>query len=156
MFSVIRVLLFHLRMTNYEILAVAVSARHDFETKALELSYLQSLVKRELIYIAESYKDDLTSWIEQTIMTFPGDGCELASAVLLDRLQSGKIIYGRYVHEPIGPHNIKKSHTFWSQEGTLSEHTLIADITADQYGGPPVYVGTMVQPWVIPDWTRVV
>lgn len=140
-------------MNKDEILAVAIRTREDFEQKSLKVQYVQDLVIKHLSYIAESYEAELTAWIEQTLSLFPVNGCEVATAVLLDRLRTGKIVYGRYEHEPLGPHNIRKSHTFWTQSESNSSNPLIADITADQYGGPPIYVGTLIKPWNIPDWT---
>jgi hypothetical protein len=142
-------------MTHDEIVTVATQTRHDFKTKALKIHYLQSVIDKHLPYIAESYKAGLAQWIEQTIAEYPVNSCELATAVLLDRLQTGKIVYGRYEYKPLGPHNTRKSHSFWSTSDPKNEITLIADITADQYGGPPIYVGPLIQPWTIPDWSAI-
>lgn len=143
-------------MTYDQIMPIAIQARKEFEDKSVKVQYLKSLVETHLAYIADNYKDGLTQWIEQSVANFPANCCELGAAVLLDRIGEGIIAHGRYEHEPIGPHNIRKSHTFWVQLESVGEIRLMADTTADQYGGPPIYVGTIKHPWTIPDWTKLV
>ena len=148
-------LLFELHMTYDEIMPIAIQARRDFDNKSVDVQYLKSLVEKHLPYIAENYKDGLTQWIEQSVANFPIDCCEIGAAVLLDRVGEGEIAHGRYEREPIGPHNIRKSHTFWTQAETPGKTALMADITADQYGGPPIFVGSLKRPWTLPDWTKI-
>lgn len=131
------------------------ATREDFEQKRITLPYLKPLVEKHLSYIADHYQDELAAWIEAWLADFPYNCCELATAVLLDRIGEGVIVYGRYEHEPINAQNMRKSHAFWAHSEPVDEQTLIADITADQYGGPAIYVGDLHHPWTVPDWTAI-
>ena len=67
---------------------------------------------------------------------FPIGNCGLASLYIQSQLRSGEVTYSSYAG---------KGHTIWHVGSRI-----IADITSDQYGGPRVYVGPFVEPWVLP------
>ncbi len=108
----------------------AVAIRRDFERRLIEPGLL------EKIYTV--YNPALTnpeSFLATATQLFPALNCGLASVYLQTVLGKGEIIHGTYKSE---------GHTF------LAIKNLIIDITADQFGGPKVYVGTLRWPWQKP------
>ncbi len=77
-------------------------------------------------------------FLEQAQLLFPNWNCGLTSVEIRNRLGFGEIVYGSYN---------KESHTFL----TFNYHNkiYIADITADQFGGPTIYCGPLEKPWSI-------
>lgn len=77
-------------------------------------------------------------FLEQAKLLFPNWNCGLTSVAIRNRLGFGDIMYGSYN---------KESHTFL----TFTYHCkiYIADITADQFGGPKIYCGPLKKPWSI-------
>ncbi|MEK9167885.1 MAG: hypothetical protein AAB769_00945 [Patescibacteria group bacterium] len=88
-----------------------------------------------LINIYNEYTDvgDTVSFVNKAKDIFPRGNCGIASLYLKKEL-GGEIVRGKY-----GKHN----HTF-----LLIDNTVI-DITADQFGGPEVYVGPLQHPWTL-------
>ena len=79
--------------------------------------------------------DHVESFIQQSIILFPRLNCGIASVYLQHLLGKGTIQQGYY-----GSHN----HTFL----LLNDSTVI-DSTADQFGGPTIYIGPLQYPWRI-------
>ncbi len=104
---------------------VVQEARNDFENGLID----QGL----LIELYRGYKDvgDTVRFVTKARNIFPNGNCGLASLYLKRKL-GGEIVHGKYE---------KHDHTF-----LLSKDTVI-DITADQFGGPKVYVGPLRLPW---------
>ncbi len=75
---------------------------------------------------------DVEAFVQRALGMFPRLCCGLASAYARHRLGGGRIAQGRYGHE---------GHTF------LRVRDWIVDLTADQFGGPEVYVGPIRSPW---------
>lgn len=91
--------------------------------------------KKELtkLYFKYNPNVDINIFVEHALEMFPNLNCGLAS-VYLQEVLGGKIVRGQYKNY---------SHTF------LLLNRKIIDITADQYGGPMVYVGEPVSPWQV-------
>ncbi len=112
----------------HEIIQVATTARQSFEKDAIPRPLLSSLFKN---YNPDFL--DVDNYIDFSLKRFPKDNCWLASVYLRHVLGEGDVVEGAYdleVHQ-------------YLQIGKLA-----VDITADQFGGPPVYVGPIVEPWV--------
>ncbi|MHC2275464.1 hypothetical protein ACVME8_002075 [Bradyrhizobium diazoefficiens] len=86
-----------------------------------------------LLYSKYNPIEDIDSFVAAGLEIFPNLNCGLASVYLQHLIPEGSIVQGSYQSDP---------HTF-----LLLEHGLILDITADQCGGPPVYVGGLQPPW---------
>jgi len=86
-----------------------------------------------LAQLYKGYTDvgDTTKFISHAKVLFPNGNCGLTSLYLKKEI-GGEIVQGTY-----GEHN----HTF-----LLVDDTVI-DITADQFGGPKVYIGPLRSPW---------
>lgn len=88
---------------------------------------------------------------------FPNNSCGHASPVLKRRIdasgilsEEAKLVHGGYWHDQT--HEYDEWHAFVEVDTTYDFDTnrvtqTIADITADQFGGPSVYVGRLVLPW---------
>ena len=77
--------------------------------------------------------EDIDFFIKEAKELFPRLNCGLATIYLKKIIKNGNIINGKYG---------KNNHTF-----LLINKELIVDITADQYGGPKIYVGPVQGPW---------
>ena len=104
---------------------IAQEIRSDFEAGAVD----QEL----LIELYRGYADvgDTARFVNKAKEIFPNGNCGLASLYLKEKL-GGEVIRGKY-----GEH----SHTFLFVDET------VIDITADQFGGPKVYIGPLRSPW---------
>ena len=100
-------------------------ARDDFENGLIDQNLLVELYR--------GYTDvgDTARFVTKAREIFPNGNCGLASLYLKKEL-GGEIVQGKY-----GEHN----HTF------LLHNDTVIDITADQFGGPKVYVGPLRSPW---------
>lgn len=76
---------------------------------------------------------DVSLFVRTALRQFPLLCCGLASLYLKDLVGTGEVVGIRYGHE---------NHTVYKPTKRL-----ITDITADQYDGPEIYVGEMVEPW---------
>ncbi len=114
-------------MKHDDVFEVASIIRQEFE--------LQKINRIELAQLYYEYNpiDNIDLFIQRATRTFPTGNCGLASIYLNSRLQMGKVVQGKYADN---------NHTFIQ----LSDE-IIVDITADQFGGPKVYVGPLIQPW---------
>ncbi len=102
--------------------------RKDFESKSVDFELLKKL------YSEYQAVPDIDLFIERAIELFPQGNCGLASLYLRHILGVGRIIQGRYEG-----HN----HTF------LMVDEEVIDITADQFGGPKLYIGKPTTPWLL-------
>ncbi|HEY5695369.1 MAG TPA: hypothetical protein VIQ80_00890 [Candidatus Saccharimonadales bacterium] len=109
-----------------EIRRIANEARADFEAGTIP--------EAQLVQLYGDYCPavDANMFVAAARVLFPAGNCGLASLYLQFQLQGGEVAYGTYA---------RKGHTFWHMG------SLIVDITSDQYGGPKVYVGPLVEPW---------
>jgi len=106
---------------------IARKIRKEFEAKKIDTSILKKL------YIQYHPVKDIHVFINRATIFFPNLNCGIASVYLKHTLGKGSITNGNYNDN---------SHTFL----LLNKKTII-DITADQYGGPKVYVGPLKSPW---------
>lgn len=93
------------------------------------------LVSKELLkflYINYNNKVNIDEFIPRALELFPKLNCGLCSVYLQHLLQKGILINGSFGHF---------SHSF------LLVDDKVIDITADQYGGPRIYVGPLKHPW---------
>jgi hypothetical protein len=104
---------------------ISYQARQKFETGTISRELLIGLYK-EYANVGDTLK-----FVEKTKVIFPNGNCGLASLYLKEKL-GGKVVQGKYG---------KQNHTF-----LLVDETVI-DITADQFGGPKVYMGPLRLPW---------
>ena len=115
-------------MTEATIRRIAAEARAAFEEGRVD----RRLLKR--LYRQYQAVPKLRRFLDKASGLFPNLNCGLASLYLRHRLGEGRVVQGMY-----GTQN----HTF------LLVGDLAADITADQYGGPKVYVGRLRSPWTL-------
>ena len=112
-----------------DIVKIAEEARRKFELGQADKELLVRL------YTDYNPVDDIESFLEQANVLFPRLNCGLTTVYLREVFGDGDIVKGRYNNE---------NHTFLLMNGDT-----IIDITADQYGGPRVYVGPLRKPWQI-------
>lgn len=104
------------------------ATRRQFEKGAISNGELKNIYKQY------NSVPNIRSFVARAKRIFPKLNCGLASAYLKSKLKKGNVVQGRYRNHP---------HTF------LKIESLIIDITADQYGGPKVYVGPLRKPWAL-------
>lgn len=109
------------------LLKIAQKARKSFEERTVSRDRLEDLYRT---YQPEVL--DIGLFVESAQRLFPNLNCGLASVYLQAEIGLGEIIQGFFNDAP---------HTF------LAINDTIIDITADQYGGPPIYVGPLVGQW---------
>ncbi|MBI2573727.1 hypothetical protein HYV86_07715 [Candidatus Woesearchaeota archaeon] len=107
---------------------VALTVRKDFEQGTINSNELRDL------YQQYTCIEDIELFLLRAQELFPTLNCGLATVYLQKKL-GGKIVQGRYR---------EYNHTF-----LLLDNLLLVDITSDQYGGPEVYVGSLIYPWRI-------
>ncbi len=112
-------------MERREVLRVASKVRNEFETGQIPRDLVADL------YYAYNPEVEVHEFMDKAIEIFPRLNCGLAS-VYLQHLVGGNVMQGSYDDE---------DHTF------LYLGAAIVDITADQFGGPPIYVGRFRPPW---------
>ncbi len=110
-----------------EVRLIATKTRQDFENGALDTKLLIDL------YQSYNRLKNPREFVTRAQKMFPNLNCGLASVYLKHLFKKGEIIKGKYADE---------SHTFLQLDNNL-----IVDITADQYGGPPIYVGPITPPY---------
>lgn len=112
--------------TTINLQVAAAVAREKLEAGDLDRELLAKLYRK--------YADvgETRRFVARALTMFPRLSCGLASVYLRHCLGEGTIVRGRY-----GSHN----HTF------MLLNNMIVDITADQYGGPRIYIGTIQPPW---------
>ncbi|MDD2785588.1 MAG: hypothetical protein PHS79_01690 [Patescibacteria group bacterium] len=107
----------------------ATQVREAFETWIVSLDLLANL------YSGYNPDVDAQRFVEDALKIFPKLNCGLASVYLQKVLGGGEIVRGAYG---------VNAHTF-----LVLDENVVVDITADQYGGPKVYVGELKFPWSI-------
>lgn len=106
--------------------SIAAVVRREFEQASVD--------KALLVRLYASYADvgDTESFVDAALKSFPRGNCGLASLYLQHKLggQVRRLIYAGHRHSVLftGPDEI-------------------VDITADQFGGPPIYLGPFKPPW---------
>ncbi len=105
---------------------VAVQTREALERRTCDPALLAHLYGR---YNPVS---DVQGFVARALDMFPRLCCGLASVYLRQRLGEGAVRCGSYGGA---------LHTFVTTRG------LVLDITADQFGGPEIYVGPLALPW---------
>lgn len=111
-----------------------VEARKQFEDHRVDTQTLEKL------YAAYNPDvGDVALFIQRARELFPHLNCGLASVYLREILNLGTVTQGEYLNH---------DHTFLLIENEQDSPT-VADITSDQYGGPPVYVGPLQAPWAL-------
>jgi hypothetical protein len=83
-------------------------------------------------YQAYASVPDIELFLRRARVLFPALNCGLCSAYLHAVLGRGSVVRTRYNGHP---------HTVLLTDGVM------IDITADQFGGPPIYVGPVRPPW---------
>lgn len=106
---------------------IAIKTRKAFEAKKIDRSILKEL------YMQYHPVKNIDMFIGRATSFFPNLNCGIASVYLKRVLGRGNIVNGNYSNN---------NHTF-----LLLNKKTIVDITADQYGGPKVYVGPLKNPW---------
>src|SRR5262245_25798387 len=109
---------------------VAFESRKAFEDQTIPTALLGNL------YL--EYNPDvgrIERFLRRAAETFPTYNCGLATVYLKHVYGGGEVVNGFYDGH---------DHTFLKLGG------MAVDITADQFGGPRVYVGTLDLPWE--DW----
>jgi hypothetical protein len=110
-----------------DIVNVTQKVREDFESGVISPTQLQEL------YLQYNAVADIEHFISQAIEGFPKLNCGVASVYLRYVFGAGALIQGKYLGH---------DHTF-----LLLNREVVIDITADQYGGPAIYVGPLIEPW---------
>ena len=106
---------------------IAERVRKEFEQK--------NISKEELVQLYSEYNPSVNGsiFVDEAEKMFPKLNCGLTS-LYLQKMLGGEIIQGTYNDN---------GHTY------LLVDKQIVDITADQYGGPKIYVGKLKLPWKI-------
>ena len=112
-----------------EIIKIAEETRRKFELGEIDKKQLARL------YMDYSPLDNIRLFLRQANEFFPRLNCGVTTIYLKEVFGDGDVIKGRYNNE---------NHTFLLIDGDT-----VVDITADQYGGPKVYVGPLKRPWKI-------
>lgn len=124
-------LLDHIKFREFTSLKEAVffmnlgDIREQFENALIDRDLLKSL------YLGYCSISEIDLFLERAIQLFPMGNCGLTS-LYLQYLFGGTIINGTYGGNP---------HTF------LRLGDDIIDLTADQFGGPKIYIGPLIFPW---------
>ncbi|MDP3734085.1 MAG: hypothetical protein Q8R37_02560 [Nanoarchaeota archaeon] len=105
---------------------IAMEMREEFETKTIDVKLLEQFFYD---YIPLNHCE---SFIQKSLESFPRNNCSVATVYLKHKIPEGKVIPGWYGLDV---------HVF------LMVDDIIVDITADQFGGPKVYVGPLKYPW---------
>lgn len=118
-----------------ELRAIAETSRTDFESGAISVDHVLEVGR---LYLPAGAIDMYGAEVPAILTYFPSMACDLASAVLRHRVGYGEVSEGSY--EGL-------VHTFLNLGETALGPETIVDITADQYGGPRMYVGPLTEPW---------
>lgn len=115
-----------------ELEKIVTEVRMLFENHHIDRQILQSLYQ-----VYNSQMKNLELFVKRAEYLFPYLNCGLTTVYLREILKTGEIIKGKYD---------SNDHTFLLLEN-FNNKMLIVDITADQYGGPSIYVGVLQMPW---------
>jgi hypothetical protein len=109
-----------------------------FARQKLEQGHMDPELRTLLIELYSAYNPEVENvplFVDTALAQFPKLSCGIASLYLRELLGTGYVVQALYGRE---------NHTVY-----ISIDNLIVDITADQYGGPEIYVGEMVEPWLL-------
>ncbi len=126
-------------MNIEEIRGIATTVRKEFESGEVDRELLEKIFRE----CRSQPVSNAHYYVQQALRQFPKNCCEIASVYLQTRLHIGHLEHGLYEDRRCpssGGHGV-----------LLLDHSMIADITADQFGGPPVYVGPLRHPWRLPN-----
>lgn len=101
--------------------------RYLFEQRRIDPALLVQL------YMTYNPLAHIEDFIHQSQLLFPKLNCGIASLYLQYVCAEGTLTKGAYRQHP---------HTF-----LMFDKGIIADITADQFGGPRIYLGHLKSPW---------
>lgn len=112
---------------------MSISNTEEIVSKTRKYFEIGSVDQDLLIEMYRNYTDvgDTAGFVSTAKTVFPNGNCGLAS-LYLKRELGGEIVQGKYG---------ENKHTFLVVDDT------VIDITADQFGGPKVYVGPLRSPW---------
>jgi hypothetical protein len=117
------------------IMSEAAVARHELASNTVDRKLLADLC----LPYASSFGGNVDHFLDRTLPNFPDGNCGVASIYLKHRLEGGELRNGTF-------HGL--THVVLDlSEVVLQYDDLISDITADQFGGPKIYVGPMRDPW---------
>lgn len=117
---------------------IAEDCRRKFDQKQVDPDFLRTLYG---LYVPE--RSQVHAWSISAILPhFPRHSCTIASAYLLHATGDGEL---RKVRLAGNGHTVVHFGYLDGPEPT------IGDITGDQYVGPPVYVGPLIEPWSVGD-----
>lgn len=116
-------------LSRYDLTRIASIARIQFQDRVIDCGRLSEL------YSEYASIPDYTKFVLCARAWFPRLNCGLAAVYLRSILPGARIVRGAYRNRP---------HTFIVLPGRVRT---VVDVTADQYGGPPVYVGPVADPW---------
>jgi hypothetical protein len=129
------------------VLNIAERTRRDFEIGAITVPHLVEIALINRPNLTDEQLKYLRVGAEGGVGNFPDEACQVATDELKHRLGFGKIIDGSYLVSEPGGHEEFSRHEFLDISDPDSAERTIVDITADQFGGPPVYVGEWRRPW---------
>lgn len=116
-------------MVDHRMSDRVVQIRQEFEKGTISQELLKDLYKNY------HQMSNIESFIKKAQKLFPKGNCGIASCYLQHKLRRGTIVSAQYK---------ENNHTVL----LLGDATII-DITADQYGGPPAYIGKIKEPYKI-------
>jgi len=117
-----------------EIIRTALDVRKSFE----DGSVYDSLILRT-VYMELRPQAHIDETLRYCRGSFPRGNCGLASAYLKHALHRGRVVDGSY-------EGLEHSVLLFEPE------MVILDITADQFGGPSIYLGPVIPTWSL-TWT---
>ncbi len=129
------------------ILSIAESTRRDFEVGAIAVPHLVKVALINRPGLTEEELRYVRVGATGAVANFPDEACQVATDELKHRLGFGEIIDGSYVVTDSGGHESFERHEFLEVGRTDRAERTIVDISADQFGGPPLYVGAWIRPW---------
>ncbi|HVV67264.1 MAG TPA: hypothetical protein VHB72_04330 [Candidatus Saccharimonadales bacterium] len=114
-----------------EVYRVAKEVREGFEQRSFDPEVVWA---RYCSWVPDARHWDRGKFLDLANTSFPLGCCGLASAFLSKEVDVG---YGQpeHIYYKSYPHTV------------LLGDIAMVDITADQFGGPRIYVGPMVDPW---------
>jgi hypothetical protein len=111
----------------------ALQARHELVNDSVDRGLLYDLFE------THSPGPGAEVVVDAALHSFPHLSCDVASVYLRHVLQEGSIVNGKY----ISTQKLALPHTF-----LMTDELVVIDITADQFGGPEIYVGPPQEPWL--------
>lgn len=128
---------------NLALMSEALAVREMLSTKSYDKDEIVHLTQN---FYSKSNPEHIQRSVEACLPNFPRGCCDFASLLLQDRIQDGEVTTGVYYKRP----RAFDAHAFLQLGGIL------CDLTADQFGGPRIYIGEFVLPWALKpySWER--